>query len=164
MRVLDKKESNDVQTALYGKFNAKKNKLIWYPQNKQQKYLDEVFPTFVALQSFDTQSYFRSDTLEQIGKFLADQKISTCYLDNGRRVLELTPKEIATNYRFDGPETYIWDDSLEWIYCVTHESFSFLAGSKDLIDSFKKTWPDFPEFTEGNEYLGVTDPKRKLIQ
>lgn len=126
---------------------------LWYPQRKTDKSIPEVFEDVVTF-DHSTGSFYEL-FLPQISQFLNQEKIKSIYTvgdwhmpdESSTRVYNLNPNELADVVKRAFSEIYFFPDDILWIFVVTHENFSFLAGSKEFIKNFKKLFPDWNNYT-----------------
>lgn len=141
--------------------------LLWYPQRKDRKYLCDVFASYIVLShqnEYDPdENAFHKVICPAITSFLKEKQAKKINLvaewpprekELYHHVVEIAPDEIEEVTQKYWGEGYYFPDDLSWLFGTTHENFSYLAGDSQLINDFKKFFPNYPRYDLGHDPFG----------
>lgn len=143
---------------------------LWYPQpsDPNMKYINEIWESVLAIKNQVDFDYLINPILKELLPALVasfDERVLLgagnwdVYAEIGHRVIQFKKEEfnkvLASGIN---PETYFFPEDLSWVFVVTHEDLSFVAGSKEFIDKIKENFSDHkkyePEYWK--EILGIS--------
>lgn len=132
---------------------------LWYPQRKWDKNVQEVYEAAVL---FDhSKINFYQGLLPLMVKFFNDQGVDSLYSVGDwattditlKRVRQGAPRELIETTKATLSESYHFAEDLSWLFVVTHDNFSFLAGSNKFITEFKDAQPNYIDFALENIFI-----------
>ncbi len=140
--------------------------ILWFPQKKENRYLYQVFESYIVFNDLDENRNYlnrlQKVIVPKIIKYLSqkdEKKILALgeWYENtaiGHRLIELKIADLLQVLdKFYG-ELYIFPENLSWTFGVTHESFSYLAGSEEMISEFKLFFPEYARYDLGYDPFG----------
>lgn len=149
---------------------------LWYPQNKNMKNMGQVFESIIQFQSYiigkDGVNYLSTNIIPAIISFLKQGKIAQIYgvgdwafgkyagLEIGHHAIVFPPESLEFIYeKCFSFESFFFPRDMSWLFCITHENFNFLAGSKQFINKFKISFPNWIKYLLDYDMLGIDQQK-----
>lgn len=144
--------------------------ILWYPQDKSMKKVGEVYESVLELDHLklkDGRYYLVPEIfLPYFAKLLVNHGYKELYsagewghgqyIKNtiGHRVISFSPDDLANVHKDTSPgEVYYFTKDLKVLLCITHECFTFVAGTKDLLREYKQLFSDWRDYLREESYM-----------
>ena len=139
---------------------------LWYPQNSDMHHVREIWDSVLQFDELILQNENKKEWFyTKVGEYLAlnNEKIYGTgewkphkTKNPGHRVIQFSPNNLgAICTDIVAMEFYTFPEDFEWLFTITHESFSFLAGSADFIVGFKEFLPEWSKYVLYDNILNV---------
>ncbi len=135
---------------------------LWYPQRKNAKHITDIFDDFITFDwNHPNETLLETKFLPLIADFFKSKGINKLYAimsfnptGGNNSVGALGPDKLVQELaRFSFIDNFIFPADFSWLFCNTHEHFSFLAGDKSFLDGFANKFPNVLSYNTAREYL-----------
>lgn len=151
-------------------FDLGKFPFLWFPQpeSPSMKTVWEIWEDVMAFEDKEASGFWPRTINTIIAPIIMKLDINNTilaagewnvYKKIGHRALKINKVEMEKDLSqlYEG-EAYFFPEDLSWVICNTHESFGFIAGSKEFIDKIRENFPDYKKYEPEywREMLGST--------